>query len=191
MNLDSSSLRLTWDAAIAETVDQSQRWILSAMQSNGPALVTMLWRITGNAEDVSDAYQETFLRLAHLPNQQKPDNIRAYLFRTASNVAITLLRQKRLHAVSIQEMARARRDSYLPDTAGDLDGRQLQKRLREAIAQLPDYLGDVVVLRDLGELSYSQVAATLGITNTAARVYRHKAIGLLAQWLDKTHRGDL
>lgn len=185
MDLDSGSLRLSWDAAIAESVDQSQRWILSAMQCNGPALVTMLWRITGNAEDVSDAYQETFLRLAHLPNQQKPDNIRAYLFRAASNVAITLLRQKRLHAASIQEIARVRRDSYLSDTAGDLDGRHLQKKLRDAIAQLPDYLGDVVVLRDLAELSYSQVAATLGITSTAARVYRHKAIGLLAQWLAK------
>ena len=44
----------------------------------------------------------------------------------------------------------------------------------------PDYLGDVIVLRDMAQMPYSQVADILGITPAAARVYRHKAIKLLA-----------
>ena len=56
---------LIWDFAVSETVDKSQQWILSTMQQHGPELVTMLWRILGNEQDVCDAYQSTFLQLAH------------------------------------------------------------------------------------------------------------------------------
>ncbi len=64
--------------------------------------------------------------------------------------------------------------------ADDLDARLLQDKLRAAIAKLPNYLTDVVVLRDLAELSYEQVSNILGISAPTARVYRSKAITLLA-----------
>lgn len=158
---------------------RSQRWILSAMQQHGAPLVSMLWRILGNEQDVCDVYQETFLRLAHLENQKKPANVRAYLFKTASNTAVTMLRREQLK----KQYQRQLREKYKPrrdDPAGYLDAMDLQQRLRDAIAGLPDYLLDVVVLRDLAEMPYQQVAKILGITTAAARVYRHKALKLLA-----------
>ena len=71
------------------------------------------------------------------------------------------------------------------DPAGYLDAMDLQQGLRDAIAKLPDYLSDVVVLRDLAEMPYQQVAKILGITTTAARVYRHKALKLLTLWMSE------
>ncbi|MDH4202255.1 MAG: hypothetical protein OEV87_05125 [Phycisphaerae bacterium] len=79
MAISPTSLGLTFDLTQAHSVPKSQRWVLVAMQEFGPALVSMLWRILGREEDVCDAYQDTFLRLAHLPDQQKPRNVRAYL----------------------------------------------------------------------------------------------------------------
>ena len=66
---------LRWDLAAASSVEKSQQWVLSAMQKRGPALISMLWRILGNEQDVCDAYQQTFLQLAHYPEMKKPDNI--------------------------------------------------------------------------------------------------------------------
>ena len=83
-----------WDFAVAESLNQSQQWVLCAMQKYGQGLVTMLWRILGNEQDVCDAYQDTFLRLAHYEGGQKPERVKAYVFRTASNVAISMLRHK-------------------------------------------------------------------------------------------------
>lgn len=163
---------------------QSQRWILTAMQQHGAALVAVLWRILGNEQDVCDVYQETFLRLAHQENHAKPDNIRAYLFKTASNTAITVLRREQLK-VQYQRQFCDNAKTQTTDPAGFLDTQELQQRLRDAIAKLPDYLSDVVVLRDLAEMPYRQVAQILGITTTAARVYRHKAIKLLALWMSE------
>jgi DNA-directed RNA polymerase specialized sigma24 family protein len=56
----------------------------------------------------------------------------------------------------------------------------LREQIRSGIAKLPDYLRDVVMLHDLAELPYEQVARILGITAATARVYRCKAVQLLA-----------
>lgn len=177
------------DLTGADAVGSSQRWLLTSMQQYGPALVTMLWRILGNEQDVCDAYQDTFLHLAHLPNKKKPANVRAYLFRTASNRAISMLRQKQLQRKHQQHLM----DEYQPPRShpgDDLDAAALQQRLRDAISQLPEYLGDVIMLHDLAQMPYAQVANVLGIRTSAARVYRHKAIKRLAEWMSQTENRD-
>jgi RNA polymerase sigma factor (sigma-70 family) len=190
MAVTPTSLGLTLDLTRAESVQRSQRWVLVSMQQCGPALVTMLWRILGNEEDVCDAYQDTFLRLAHLPDKKKPSNVRAYLFRTASNVAISMLRQKQLQRKHQQALSKEY-EANCKDPVSDLDAMKLQQGLRAAISKLPDYLGDVVVLRDLAQMPYAQVAAILEIRVAAARVYRHKAIQLLSSWMSTSKKRDL
>jgi len=152
---------LPWDFAVAESIDKSQRWVLSAMQGHGQGLVTMLWRILGNEQDVCDAYQQTFLQLAHYQNAQKPDNIKAYLYRTAANVAISMLRHTKIHLQATKLIARSARTGCDADCANQLDSKLMQKKLRTAIARLPEYLRNVIILHDLAELSYSQVEKVL------------------------------
>jgi len=189
MAINPTSLGLTFDLTQARSVPKSQRWVLVAMQELGPVLVTMLWRILGNEEDVCDAYQDTFLRLAHLPNQQKPDNVRAYLLRTASNLAISMLRQKQ-RLLKHRESFVKQNQHDTPNPGAELDSLHLQEQLRAGISELPDYLGDVIVLRDLAQMPYEQVAKILGIRTAAARVYRHKAIKLLAAWMSRPESRD-
>ena len=179
------SCGLIWDIAIPKSVDQTQRWVLSTMQSHGQELVTMLWRILGNEQDVCDAYQDTFLRLAHYEGGQKPEHIKAYIFRTASNVAISMLRRK----VAEKRLSTAIVTSKgVGSPANELDSKYLQETLRCCIAQLPEHLRNVITLRDLAELSYAQIGRILGISASTARVYRCKAIQLLAVWMSKEER---
>ncbi len=189
MAINPTSLGLTLDLTGADAIADSQRWVLTSMQQYGPGLVTMLWRILGNEQDVCDAYQDTFLHLAHLPNRKKPANVRAYLFRTASNLAISMLRQKQLQRKHQQRLM----DQYQPPQprpGDDLDAAAIQQQLRDAIAELPGYLGDVIMLHDLAQMPYAQVAKVLGIRASAARVYRHKAIKRLAEWMSHTENRD-
>jgi RNA polymerase sigma factor (sigma-70 family) len=67
----------------------------------------------------------------------------------------------------------------------ELDSKYLQEILRDCIAQLPEHLRNVVTLRDLAELSYAQIGRILGISAATARVYRCKAVQLLAVWMSK------
>ena len=189
MAITPNSLGLTFDLLHAEAVPQSQRWILDGMRDHGLALVTMLWRILGNKEDVCDAYQDTFIRLAHLPNNEKPKNVRSYLFRTSSNIAISILRQKQLHRRH-QDALLKKYEATQNNICKELDSAALQQQLREAISELPEHLGRVIALRDLAQMPYAQVAGILGIRTVAARVYRHKAIKLLSIWMSKSETRD-
>ncbi len=174
------NLRLTWDTAAA-AVGPARHWVLSAMQKHGQALVAMLWRILQNEQDVCDAYQDAFVQLSSLPQARRPDNVKAFLFRASANVAITMLRRRRLHQQACEAIAaRAPREHH---DASDLDAAALRDELQRHIARLPEPLRNVVLLKDLADLSYREAADILGISTVAARVYRCRAIALLSQWM--------
>ena len=177
------SCELLWDAAVCGVVSERQRWILSTMHKHGSELVTMLWRILGNEQDVCDAYQDTFLQLAHFEGGRKPDHLKAYVFRTASNIAVSTLRRRTAEKNRLSESNAKIETGGSPAT--EMDCEYLQEALRRRIAQLPEHLRNVLALRDLAELSYAQVGKILGISPGTARVYRCKAIQLLAMWMNK------
>ena len=172
-----------WDFAVTESVAENQRWILSAMQKYGPQLATMLWRILGNEQDVCDAYQDTFLQVAHCEGGRKPEYVRAYIFRVANNVAISMLRRR---IAEKKRLSRTKAEKeMIRSPAKELDAKYLQETLRIYITQLPEHLRNVLTLRDLAEMSYARVGKILGISPGTARVYRCKAIQLLAVCMNK------
>ena len=178
------SSELFFNFAAGGAVEQSQRWILSAMSHHGQELVTMLWRILGNEQDVCDAYQNTFLQLAHYQDQKKPEHVKAYIFRTAANIAITVLRRRIAERNRLERTAQTIKRRFISPEE-ELDSKTLIETLRCYMARLPEHLRDVIMLRDLAELSYKQVGRILGITPATARVYRCKAVQLLAAWMSK------
>ena len=175
------SKKLIWDFPVDVSVDKSQLWILSAMQQYGQDLITMLWRILGNEQDACDAYQNTFLQLAHYKIQQKPSHVKAYIFRTASNVAISMLRHRIAERRWLSDATAETEHTKSP--SNELDLKYMQENLRSCLARLPEHLRNVIALRDLAEMSYAQVGKTLGISPATARVYRCKAVQLLALWM--------
>jgi len=187
---------LVWDVTVSDTIDESQQWILSAMQKHGQGLVTMLWRILGNEQDVCDAYQSTFLHLAHCQSGQKPQHVKAYVFRTASNVAVSMLRRRLVERKGLSAAIAGRSSGkavssgdavqdVFPSPANEFDSKYLQDILRCYITRLPEHLRDVITLHDLAELPYEQVGKILSISAATARVYRCKAIQLLSAWMSK------
>jgi DNA-directed RNA polymerase specialized sigma24 family protein len=65
----------------------------------------------------------------------------------------------------------------------ELNVHSLVEELRYYIAKLPNHFREVIMLRDMAELSYAQVGRILGISAGTARVYRCKAVQLLAVWM--------
>ena len=168
-------------ADLCAAVEEEQVWVLSAMRSCGQELITLLWRILGNEQDVCDVYQSTFLRLAHFQGGHKPERVKAYVYRTATNTAISMLRSRASEHRRISDAPQQDRVAASPEQ--EISQKQLIAAMRSYIAQLPEHLRNVVTLRDLAELSYGQISKILGITAGTARVYRCKAIALLGVWM--------
>lgn len=175
------SRELLAEGLLCPAAEAGHQWVLAALQSHGQALLTMLWRMLGNDQDVCDAYQNTFLHLAHTQAGQRPRNVRAYVFRTAANIAISLMRSRAAERRTVAAATSVHQVTRCPHQ--ELDQEDLMESLRFHMTRLPDHLRQVVILRDLADLSYGEIGRIVGISAASARVYRCKAIQLLAVWM--------
>ncbi len=177
-----------WNLSEVTDLEADQQWVLTAMARHGVPLLSLLWRILGNEQDVCDAYQDTFLKLSNCCDGYKPEKMKAYLFRTASNTAISIIRRKMVRDRVHENLAnQAELSAPQVEYSADLDAQELQQELRNKIAELPEHLRSVIVLRDLGEMPYKDVGKTLGISPRSARVLRCRAVKMLALVMNKGH----
>jgi len=162
------------------------RWIDQVIKCDGAGILRMLWQLLQRESDVMDAYQDCFCKLAGLGDRPNLRSAKAYAYRTAMNVAIEMIRVRSRRRSHWPAVAAERTDVILdppPQTdPSDAD------RLSDAIAQLPNHLRQVVVLRDLSRMAYAEVGRVLGIDPATARVYRRHAVVKLAELLGEGER---
>lgn len=121
-----------------------------------------------NAADAADATQETFLRLLSSSRTGPIDNPRAYLLRTAGNVAFD--RQQRARRVAeiecpiTDERAVLNIASDLPSPETQLIDRQRVALFEEALLQLPERARTVLLLNRNEGWSYPAIAQHLGVS---------------------------
>lgn len=166
-------------------IADNQQWILTLLRQEGQRIVTLLWRMLGAEADVLDAYQTAVCQITSRGRDAARDNLGGYFYRTAINAGIGIIRQRRQRRRQWSGIvdAQARRDAAHDPPAPDhiFDQRQTLDRMRQAISQLPPHLREVILLRDMAELPYQQVAAMLNIRNGTARLYRRQAVVRLAE----------
>ncbi len=117
-----------------------------------------------NASDAEDLAQDVYLKAyQNLGRIHSPYAVKDWLWRVARNVGLD--HQKRRRVVRMLQV-RASDPVPSPGPQDSQDTAETQERLRAlklAIGRLPWKLREVFVLREYGELSYQEVARTLGI----------------------------
>jgi len=163
-------------------VAEDQQWLLTLLRRHGQSVVSLLWRMLGSVPDVLDSYQIAVCQLTAGGREAVRANPGGYFYRIAMNAGISILRKRRRQRDSCTELAnQARSQSSITVDGGPLlDQERMLDRLRQAVFKLPPHLRDVIVLRELAELPYGQVASILGIGTATARLYRHKGLLRLA-----------
>jgi RNA polymerase sigma-70 factor (ECF subfamily) len=113
-----------------------------------------------------DAVQDAAVRALSYFGSFKGGDARAWLLRIVRNSAWSLLAARRRGAAASLDDA-ATEDAEIADTADDpeaaLSRRQSLARLDDALAALPVELRECLVLHELEELSYRQVAEITGV----------------------------
>ncbi len=137
---------------------------------------TLALRLLGNYELAADAAQETFIRAWRaLPKFRGDAALSTWLHRITVNTSWTLGRRAQRHnAVDIDEVAPIGDDTQ-PSPEAVAENAELQARLRNAVTDLPDTHRAVVVLKDIYGWSHAEVAESLDISVTAAKVRLHRA----------------
>jgi RNA polymerase sigma-70 factor (ECF subfamily) len=159
----------TWDEVVREHADRVYR---------------LAFRLSGNRADAEDLTQETFVRVFKSLADYQPGTFEGWLHRITTNLFLDMVRRRQ----------RVRFDA-LPDDAGDrlasresgpeqaYDQRNLDPEIQRALDALPADFRVAVVLCDLEQLSYEEIAATLGIKVGTVRSRIHRGRALLRQAL--------
>jgi RNA polymerase sigma factor (sigma-70 family) len=146
----------------------------------------LCYRITGSPDDAADATQETFLAvLERLPSLAGRDvEFGSYLLSAARNASYDALARRKRTAPAGEIP-----DSAVPVAGGAAPGAPDEGPLREAHAEavraanamLPARQREALALRELGELSYDQVAEVMGMNrNSVAQLISRARLNLRA-----------
>jgi RNA polymerase sigma factor (sigma-70 family) len=127
-------------------------------------LVGTLFYVVGNVEDARDALQECFLKCwKHRAELDTIDNLKAWIFRIALNtgrdIRGTAWRRRRSPLVGEQNMLATKN----PGPHACLEHDEDLSRLRRALADLRNEEQEVFLLRQNAQMSYEEIAQSLGI----------------------------
>jgi RNA polymerase sigma-70 factor (ECF subfamily) len=149
---------------------------------------TLARRLVGDPHMAADVAQEALIRAWRaLPNFRGDAKFSTWLYRITVNTAWTHKKRAGRHRASdIDEHFElaAPIDATHPEVAGEI--LELRGRLRSALDRLPAAQREVVVMKDVYGWSHSEIAESMGISVTAAKVRLHRARARLAKDLEET-----
>lgn len=137
---------------------QDQAWTLARYLLKDPA-------------EAEDAVQEAFVKLWHNRDKIDQAKIKPWLMRVTRNQCLDRLRRRR----PTQEWEEWQKADEGPGPAQGLHQQELGERLKRSINGLNEPYRSLVVLRDVHQHSYEEVANVLELSLTQVKVYLHRA----------------
>ena len=150
------------------------------------ATYSLLYRLTASRHEAEDLTQETFLRGIQRQGSFKAGtNLRAWLLRIATNAFVDHRRRRKvMKIVPLSEELREPGPTKERGVGQGLEGREVYASIESAIAGLPETPRVVFLLRSQQELSFREIAETLGTTEETARWHMMQARRQLLVKLD-------
>jgi RNA polymerase sigma-70 factor (ECF subfamily) len=156
-------------------------------------LFTSITHLLNDAHEAEDVVQEALVQAYFRLDQFRGDSsFYTWLYRIAFNLAISS-RRSRKSQVSV-EASRENAGQEMPDPSGAPDTNLLhQEQVREvhaALATLSEEHRAVIVLRDLEDCDYEQIATILEISKGTVRSRLHRARSLMREHLERVRRRE-
>jgi RNA polymerase sigma-70 factor (ECF subfamily) len=145
-------------------------------------LFNVVYRWVWDREEAAELVQETFARLWQARARVRPDTAGAFVYRIAVNLAASRRRWRALRRFVALDDDRPADDRRRPDVA--VLGAERAAAVRSAVDALPEKLRRVLVLCELSELSYAEIAAALAIPAGTVASRRNAAVARLRRHLD-------
>lgn len=131
-------------------------------------LTNFVFRFVGDRDDCDDIVQEAFVRVYRNKHAYKPiAKFSTWIYTIATNLAKSRLRQRKLRNMFSIGDGGEDALSDIPDEQArpdrTTDSSLAAGRIQKALDALPVKFREVVVMRDIQELSYEEIAAVTGL----------------------------
>ncbi|MDR1705980.1 MAG: sigma-70 family RNA polymerase sigma factor [Clostridiales bacterium] len=155
-------------------------------------IFTLAFRMLGNTQDARDASQETLIKVYN--NLHKCHDIRSFkswVTTITNHTCIDELRRRKgKRDESLNKIIEAGDSEFTPQFKSDGPGpeerllsKERQEHIQRAINRLPVKYKQLIVLRDIGGLSYEELAETAGLSMGTVKSRLSRARIKLQQYL--------
>lgn len=143
----------------------------------------VVYRWVWQQDDAAEIVQEAFLRLWNMRARVDMTTVDALVFKIAVNLAANRRRSRKLwQLISLEGLGGHEADARA-DVAAHVEQGARNDAVRRVLDTLPERLRRVVVLTELSELSYREVAVILGVPEGTVGSRRNKALAILREHL--------
>lgn len=133
----------------------------------------------GSREEAEDVTQDVFIRLWDHWHELDHESITGWIIRVARNACLDKLRQRQSRSALLNEHYREFDRHAEPENLVDDDCKELKRRIEAAIQELEEPYRSIVILREIDELAYDEIAKALVMPLNTVKVYLHRARKLL------------
>jgi RNA polymerase sigma-70 factor (ECF subfamily) len=175
--------------------EQEKTWVRQAMDGDAAAFCSLVeayekpvynlaYRLLGNSVEAEDAAQETFIRAYTRLNTYDPTRkFSSWMLSIASHYCIDMLRRRRGNLLSMDELPPIV-DLSMPHSEQPeqvvIEG-QVADQVQSLLDALTPAYRTPVILRYWYDMSYQEIADTMGVTESTIKTRLHRARAKLAE----------
>ena len=175
--------------------DVESTWIHQARQGDRSAFTRLVeayqgpvynlaYRMLGNPTEAEDAAQETFIRAYTRLHTYDPNRkFSSWLLAIASHYCVDVLRRRRINWLSLEDLPPMTELSMPASTQPEqvVVSDQNASAVQELLNELDPAYRTPIVLRYWYDMSYKEIAQTMGVTESTIKTRLHRARAKLAR----------
>lgn len=172
----------------ASPADRSRAAVVEQLfREHNLSLVRFLSARLHSEQEARDVAQEAYVRLLRMSSPDTISYLRAFLFKTAANIAIDRLRSRRSEARALEAELRAQHPG-VPSLERSVAAAEELQQLATYVDELPPRCRQVFLLRRLHDLSAAEISSQLNIPERTVRHYVVEAIVYCRGRMDSANR---
>jgi RNA polymerase sigma factor (sigma-70 family) len=180
---------------------KNKDFVETLINQHSATLLRFLARRMKSVEDAEDIAQATFMRLYTLDDVGELSNAKAFLFQVAANLSIDQLRRKVLHQnyleregakLPVDGLAAANMFADNIPLEREMEAKETLSFIYQALSDLPQNQRQAFILNRAKGMTYSEIAAQMGVSVSSVEKYILEALkhlrGALAQIEEPTKK---
>ncbi|MEI6399970.1 MAG: sigma-70 family RNA polymerase sigma factor [bacterium] len=167
----------------SEDSTNQEKAFLDCYEKYSDAIFRFCYYKTGDRELSLDLTQETFIKTwEYIRSGKSVGNLRAFLYKIAGNAVIDFYRKKK--ALSLDQLGEVGFDPTDTHYTDKTTHQREVEEVKKVIDTLDPKYRDVLYFKLIEELSISEIADSIGISENATSVRIHRGIKLLQDKLN-------
>jgi len=159
-------------------------------------IYSQAYYFTKNTEDAQDITQDVLIKLWHYLDNIPRKSAKAWLLKVTKNLCIDHSRRKmelassEITGSSEGEQFKLKQQDYGLNPEQETINMDSKDKIMRAINKLPEKIRNIIIMREIQDLKYDDIAAALEIPINSVKVYLHRGRRLLLEELKPYYQDE-